>query len=191
MSKKLIFTITSLCLMMLLSGCYIQLEEEIVQFQAPIPIKVDQKGLEEEFSFSSEQLGMLTLGLDETQIIDKMGEPEQSTEPEYWGSDGLMHKTWNFADKGMVIGLVESNDTFVIESITVREPFDGSTSRGIRIGSTASEVLRAYDKVIDNETGLTMDGDNKVIVVGSVYGGLIFQIENESVVQIFIGAAAE
>lgn len=140
-----------------------------------------------EFSMYDEKLGDLALGLDEQQVKNILGLPGMTTEPDYWGSDGLMHKTWEYPQMGIEIGFIESGRIYVVERISVRHPFEGATSRGISIGSSEADVIAIYGDYIseqDSQIGYS-------IVVGSIYGGIIFSIENDIVTGIFIGAAAE
>jgi len=62
------------------------------------------------------------------------------------------------------------------------------TSRNIGIGSSKEAVLAAYQKEINFAE---VPQEASAIVVGSVYGGVTFQIADNQVTSIFIGAAAE
>lgn len=61
-----------------------------------------------------------------------------------------------------------------------------ATERKIGIGSSAKEVRNAYSKAIDD----SFSGKQR-IVAGSIYGGLEFTLDNDSVSEIFLGTVAE
>ena len=62
------------------------------------------------------------------------------------------------------------------------------TSRGIGIGSSKEVVLQEYK----DEVQLGLDeGESDKIIVGTVYGGIIFTLDGDSVISIYIGASAE
>jgi len=61
------------------------------------------------------------------------------------------------------------------------------TTKGIRIGTNKDIVLQKYGKIINKEQS-NLDSS---IVCGSIYGGMIISISNDTVSKIFIGDAAE
>lgn len=61
------------------------------------------------------------------------------------------------------------------------------TARGIGVGSREERVAAVYADSIDHESS----DPGRTIVAGSVYGGLVFEIEGGVVRRIFLGAAAE
>jgi hypothetical protein len=73
-----------------------------------------------------------------------------------------------------------------IASIVLTTPSRLSTTRGIRIGSTAKAVMKAYKAEWERESSKP-----DIFVAGSIYGGLIFNFQNGKVSKIFLGAAAE
>jgi hypothetical protein len=80
----------------------------------------------------------------------------------------------------------QNNSNQVIGMLTISEPCELKTSRRIGIGSNMEEVKSAYKVAIDPSSS-----DSETIVAGSVYGGIIFKMENNKVKSIFIGASAE
>jgi len=134
-----------------------------------------------------ESIGGLSLGMEDSQVAALLGEPEEKTEPEVWGFDGLEHMTWNYGALGADIGFVKEGETFTVSGFSVYEPFAGQTARGVGVGSDASAVQEAYQDTIF----LSEQHNQGMIVVGSVYGGLIFTLEDSKVIGIFVGASAE
>jgi hypothetical protein len=80
----------------------------------------------------------------------------------------------------------EEGATKSIESITVTAPSTLTTKQGIGIGSTEQEVMRIYKPYWNRE-----ESGHETFVAGSIYGGLIFNLEGGQVTRIFLGAAAE
>jgi hypothetical protein len=138
---------------------------------------------------ASEALFILNNSSTDIDVVNLLGEPENKTEPIVWGADGLEHQTWYYSSKGIELGFIKDEENNkVIFSINLQSPCTLKTSKGIGIGSRKDEVLKAYKNEINPEENGT---DASVIVVGSIYGGLVFVLDNDLVTSIFIGAAAE
>jgi len=138
---------------------------------------------------AEEELFILNNSFVAVDVVKLLGEPEKKSEPAVWGSDGLEHQTWYYSSKGIELDLRKNDENRqVVYSIKLDKPCTMKTSRSIGIGSTKEEVLNAYREEIDPEEN---NSDSQALVAGSVYGGLIFTLENDKVVSIFIGAAAE
>lgn len=136
----------------------------------------------------SEGIGAIKLNMSEAELVGILGEPEDASMPEVWGSDGLAHTDWNYETKGLVINMAEAPETgsYVVFTIKAMEPCTLKTSRGIAVGDTKESVLAAYSAEYNAE-----ESDEYGLVFGSVYGGMIATIDDGKVVEIFIGAAAE
>jgi len=134
-------------------------------------------------------VGELSLGLSHTKIIALLGQPVSKSKNEEWGADGLLHQDWLYNDKGIALNMSSEKgkpEQYVF-SITISSPCTYKTKKNMGIGSTYKEVSAAYDKEIDKTST-----DFKSIVVGSVYGGIIFTFgKDDRAESIFIGAAAE
>jgi hypothetical protein len=74
-----------------------------------------------------------------------------------------------------------------IGSLRAVSPCTMATARGIKIGSSEDDVKNAYAKEKANESS----ADGKSFTAGSIYGGVMFEIAEGKVSQIFIGAGAE
>ena len=133
-------------------------------------------------------IGGLSLDMSHTKVVEMVGQPDSKSKAEEWGADGLMHQDWTYKSKGITINMSSDKDLTkqVVASITVEGPATIKTEKNIGIGSLYKDVMTAYEKEVDKETS-----DKTVIVVGSVYGGMIFNFKNDKVEKIFIGAAAE
>jgi hypothetical protein len=120
-------------------------------------------------------------------MIEILGEPDAKTESELWGADGEYHQTYKYSKKGIdldIIGEKEANKK--INMITIVEPCYYKTLKNVGIGSNFNKVENAYRGQINPQSS-----DSSKIVVGSIYGGLIFNIKAKKVESIFIGAGAE
>jgi hypothetical protein len=122
-------------------------------------------------------------------VIKKLGEPEEKSEALVWGADGLEHQTWYYKAKGIELDFIRDEDNNqTVKSIRISSPCSLKTSRNIGIDSTKKEVLDAYKNEINQEDS---SKDLSSIVAGTVYGGVIFHLENDRVSSFFVGAAAE
>jgi len=136
---------------------------------------------------NSESVEGLEIGMEEYKIVNLLGKPDASSIPSKWESDGLMHQTWTYTAKAVNLDLSwDKGDSKVISSITLSKPNSFKTNRKIGIGSTREQVRGAYIIEIDPR-----ENNGNSVVAGSVFGGLIFEFENDTVISIFIGAAAE
>jgi hypothetical protein len=106
------------------------------------------------------------------------------------GATGGYVQMWKYPDRGIVLamGSARKGGPKGVNSIEIVAPCELATSRGIRIGSAESEVVKAYGKYRDRE-GATKKG--VIFVAGSLYDGVIFDFRDGLVVRIFLGAAAE
>jgi hypothetical protein len=144
----------------------------------------------DEFSLlNEERIGDLRIGLSETEVKMAVKCPLKQGAEEFWAADGAYHQEWSGASCGITLGMVSAKKggPKSVESITVVRPSKLGTKRGIRIGSTALEVMKAY-KAHWNEEESKHFGR---FVAGSIYGGLMFDIRDGRVSGIFLGAAAE
>lgn len=121
-------------------------------------------------------------------VINKLGVPEKKGKDEYWGATGTYMQNWIYSDLGIMLEMESERqgEEKRVFSITMVHPSKLSTSQGIVIGSNAGSVWEKYYNSIDSS-----NTDFNTIVVGSIYDGTIFTIEEDSVIRIFIGAAAE
>lgn len=133
-------------------------------------------------------LGAIQYRMTESALLALLGEPESRSETLNWGADGLDHTQWYYPSKGLELGMVQLPDDVEasVFSIKAAAPCDLATQRGIKLGATYDDVIKAYAKEFnDDESG------KNGIVLGTVYGGIIMNLENGVVTSIFIGAAAE
>jgi len=133
----------------------------------------------------NESFGKIKLGVGAKKIIEILGVPESKTKAELWGADGEYHQQWNYTEKGIQLDFM-GDSVQVVNMITLSEPCKLKTSRNIGIGSSIEDVQRAYGKEINQAAS-----SSESIVAGTIYGGIIFNIDNRKVKSIFSGASAE
>ncbi|NOQ71831.1 MAG: hypothetical protein GQ574_07515 [Crocinitomix sp.] len=138
----------------------------------------------------NESFGALKIDMDTATVIGLIGPPTTKTPEEYWGADGGIHNDWSYPNLGLTLGMVVFEDTPEVAKqifgMTLNDLGKFCTAKNICIGATAEEVKSAYKVELGNGV---LEAD--YLVAGTVYGGLIFTFENNSLVEMFLGAAAE
>ncbi len=148
-------------------------------------IDYDQVGFD---LMASDSAGPIKLGMTESEVQAVLGTPDEESEAQMWGADGLKHSDWTYTNEGLTINMVESTNgesEFVAYTINAA-PCAFATQKGIKIGDGKDAVLAAYGNAIDPTT-VTEDS----IVAGTVFGGIVFTLQDGNVTSIFLGAAAE
>jgi hypothetical protein len=143
----------------------------------------------DEFSLlKEEKIGHLKINLPEKEVKTVISCKEKRGADELWDADGAYHQEWAYDDCGITLDMISDKKRGAkkIASITLFAPSTLNTLRGIRMGSSMQEVIKAYKPYWNKEAS-----DANQFVAGSIYGGLIFTIEKKKVSRIFLGAAAE
>ena len=118
------------------------------------------------------------------QILSESAEKEDWVN---WGADGSDHANWKYEKQGVLANMIMEgmeNPHPEIFSLTLFSPFSGTDKHKIGIGSSREKVLQEYGYAMEDSSGSSL-------VAGTIYGGIIFTIQNDTVAQIFVGAAAE
>jgi hypothetical protein len=137
----------------------------------------------------AETLGGLRLGLPEKAVLKLLGPPAKRGELVLQEADGNYVQDWHYPDKGIDLLMSageKKSGAKTIANITASAPCTFATKKGIKIGDAESVARKAYAEHIDRETSAEHG-----IVVGSIYGGIIFDFTKGKVSRIFFGAAAE
>jgi hypothetical protein len=139
----------------------------------------------------SESIGQIKIGLIGDSLIKRFGQPDSMGATQMSEASGAYVQKWEYRQAGMKLEM-ESPDSLGqkhVASIEAVFPCTLSTKKGIKIGSQLADVEKEYGDFEDKENG---EGKtNTSFVAGSIYGGIIFSLENEKVTKIFIGASAE
>ena len=140
-------------------------------------------------SVEDEKVGPLYLGQAASDVVEKVGEPENTTEMQVWGVDGMERQTWKYLSQGISLTMLNDPEQgLVTDQINLTQKATLKTERGIGVGSSREDVVNAY---ADNlASGYEGAGDESV-VVGSIYGGIVFTFKENRVTEMFVGAAAE
>ena len=139
------------------------------------------------FALMKENIGLLSIGISDSDTLKILGQPEQKSTARIWGADGMEHQGWYYNAKGIELDMIRKENKQEVNMISIKSPCDYKTQRGIQIGSSSAEVQRAYK----NEINLHDSKSDSSIVAGTIYGGIIFGLKDTIVTSIFIGAAAE
>ena len=137
----------------------------------------------------AESLGRLRLGLPEKDVLKLLGSPATRGKLVFQEADGNYVQDWHYPDKGIELLMSageKKSGVKTIANMTVSAPCTYSTKKGIKIGDAESAARKAYTEHVDRETS-----DPGTLVVGSIYGGIIFNFTDSKVTRIFFGAAAE
>lgn len=136
-----------------------------------------------------ESIGPLKIDMSASELNRVIGEPEKKTDPEYQGATGDYVTSWTY--EWATLGLISESEKgpWSLGSVTVEESSDWKTERGIGIGASRAEVEKAYAGDINESEG--EGGTPEDIVVGTIYGGIIFDFDDGRVSRIFVGATAE
>jgi hypothetical protein len=137
-----------------------------------------------------ESLGGLRLGLPEKDVVKLLGPPANRGELVFQEADGNYVQDWHYPNKGIELLMSageKKSGVKTIANITASAPCTFATRKGIKIGDAESAARKAYAEHVDRETR----ADHGILVVGSIYGGIIFNFTKGKVSRIFFGAAAE
>jgi hypothetical protein len=150
-------------------------------------VETDPAGAEEElYDYQSESLGSLRFGLNTTQVELALGAPEHRSAVVEQEADARYVTTWTWPAQGVSVEFAGDGPSgpFEVQALSICAPSRLRTARGIGLGADPAAIARAYGP---DRTQVKDD----VVVVGSVYGGLRFELEQGAVRAIFIGASAE
>ncbi|MFC5470163.1 M56 family metallopeptidase [Cohnella suwonensis] len=102
-------------------------------------------------SLADLEIGGIRIGGDIDDVIAKYGQPSEKTI-----AHGLGSPYWIFKKQGLAIDFGGP-----IWQIWTGKPFRGSTPRGIRIGSTKEDVIKAYPDMIMGSSGIQKSTDEQ------------------------------
>lgn len=136
-----------------------------------------------------ESLGGLRLGLPEKDVIKLLGSPATRGKLVFQEADANYVQDWHYPTKGIELLMSAGEKKAGVKTIagmTACAPCTFATRKGIKIGDAESAARKAYAEYVDREAS-----DPGALVVGSIYGGIIFNFTKGKVSRIFFGAAAE
>ncbi|MCB0715117.1 MAG: hypothetical protein R2796_07275 [Chitinophagaceae bacterium] len=132
------------------------------------------------------QIGEYFIGMQATDVLQKLGKPSSQSKTAVWPADNWTHQDWEYPEQGIRFNMIQENaDTnFQIFSITISSPATIKTKKQIGIGSTYEEVMQAYQNEIDPAASSA-----KLVVVGSLNGGLLIYLHNHQVIRLSSGTS--
>jgi hypothetical protein len=157
---------------------------------APVVATVDAAEIgpedERDYDYARETFGDLRVGLDVRAVEQRLGAPAAKSSVQQQAADGTFVTTWEWPAKGVILGLAAdtADGPFAVRSMSIVAPSALRTSKGVGLGATADDIKRAYGAA---HTHPVDDG----LVVGSIYGGILFVLEGGKTTSIFVGAGAE
>lgn len=138
----------------------------------------------------AEGLGGLRLELPEKDVLKLLGPPAKRGALVLQDADGNYVQNWHYPSKGIDLSMSaggKKTGAKTVFHIVASAPCTLATRKGIKIGTAESVVRKAYAEHVDREE----KDEPGSLVVGSVYGGIIFNFTGGKVSRIFVGAAAE
>jgi hypothetical protein len=132
----------------------------------------------------------LSFGTNDVEVLEKLGKPQKGKSV-YSTAMGTYVQEWAYPAQGITLFMESESENgekkVCRNGIIIQQPCQLMTTKAIRIGTKKEIILQKYSKIINKEQS-NLDSS---IVCGSVYGGMIFSISNDTVSKIFIGDAAE
>jgi hypothetical protein len=132
----------------------------------------------------TETIGGLKVGTDEKAIIAVLGAPKHKDKAEQEGAtmDYVSDWTWPTASINMVSDT--GKPPWKARLISISKTSTLETTQHIHLGSTRADVEKAYKRSDED------DGKPDQFLVGSIYGGLLFEFKKDRVVAISMGPFA-
>ena len=139
-----------------------------------------------------EKVGPLRWDQPEADVIKALGTPQRKKAPEEEGATGMFVSTWTWPDIDIEMAADTAKGPWKVRLITVkaptgpqaRGPLTYATARGIKLGSSRTDVAAAYPESAEG------DKDPNEFLVGSPYGGLLFRFKSGVVAEMLLGPMA-
>ncbi|WP_265594491.1 hypothetical protein [Haloferula sp. BvORR071] len=187
----------------LLSGSFARGAESDKPPAAEKETEATDKGADDFKLLAAESIGKIRHDQKAADLIKLYGEPKSKGKPEMWEAIGEWVEEWKYPALGVTVRM-SSEKKDGPKKVLVAIAGKGcelATARGIKVGSTRAEVVKAYGDVQEKSSEdppaeADKDQDKKdkeeeSFVAGSIYGGLIFSFKDGKVSEILLGAAAE
>ncbi len=127
----------------------------------------------------------LTIGISNTVVEEKIGQPDYVSFPERWVFTGYEYQYRQYYDLGLILLFGKNEQGLMVQYIELfKNTF--STSRNIKIGDSREKTIREYEKISNMD-----NTDTAFSVINNIYEGTFFCFENEKLQRISIGSVAE
>ncbi|HMW48419.1 MAG TPA: hypothetical protein PKC70_08995 [Cellvibrionaceae bacterium] len=142
-----------------------------------------------EIKLTTFRIGKLHIGMPASEVVGLPGCVFTKGKLVTSEADGGWHQTWRAPRCGLTLGFSaeDKKSPLKLFDMKVEAPSTLKTEKGIGIGSTDAQVRSQYLREINTEESISQQN----LVLGSVYGGVIFELDKGRGNSIFVGAAAE
>lgn len=148
-----------------------------------------EEAAQPEINLDAFKIGKLHLGMPAAGVVGLPGCVFAKGELFTSEVDAAWHQTWRAPRCGLTLefSTEDKKSPLKLFDMRVEAPSALKTEKGIGIGSAEAQVRSQYMRDINKEDSVSQQR----IVLGSIYGGVIFELEKGRVKSIFVGAAAE
>lgn len=148
-----------------------------------------EEAAEPQYKLDAFKIGKLHLGMPASEVVGLPGCVFTKGELVTSEVDTALHQTWSAPRCGLTLGFSteDKKSPLKLFDMRIEAPSTLKTAKGIGLGSTEAQVRAQYLRDINKEESISQQS----IVLGSIYGGVIFELEKNKVKSIFVGAAAE
>ncbi|WP_236013372.1 hypothetical protein [Paenibacillus glycanilyticus] len=133
---------------------------------AEAPSTSIEKTLQQNLSATDLSIEGIRIGGSIDDVVKTYGQPSEKTV-----SHGLGTPYWIFKEQGIYIDFDGP-----IWQATVTPPFKGKTPRGISIGSSTEDVLKAYPDITTGDSYIQKSADGQYSIQFSIKNGMVTQI---------------
>jgi hypothetical protein len=142
-----------------------------------------------EFNLNAFKIGKLHTGIPAGEVTGLPGCVFKKGKLISSEADGAWHQTWSAPGCGLTLGFTAQDKKAPLSlfDFKIEAPNTFKTQKGIGIGSSEAQVRAQYLRDINKEESTSQ----QTLVLGSMYGGVVFELENGKVTSIFVGASAE
>lgn len=136
----------------------------------------------------AEAIGELRIGHSAAQLRRQLGAPAEHDREVFSEATGTYQEQWEYPERGLtfILSSKKRGGAKSVAAIKARPPCRRASRRGIRLGSTITEVRRAYAKQERKELS-----DPEHFIAGSGAGRIYFKITDGRVSLVCIGTLAE
>jgi hypothetical protein len=132
----------------------------------------------------TETIGGLKIGADEKAILAALGAPKHKDKAVQEGATMEYASDWTWPTASINMVSDTGKPPWKARLISVSKTSTLETTQHIHLGSTRADVEKAYKRSEED------DGKPDQFLVGSVYGGLLFEFKKDRVVTISMGPFA-
>jgi hypothetical protein len=132
----------------------------------------------------TETIGGLKMGADEKAILAALGAPKHKDKSVQEGATMEFVSDWTWPTASINMVSDTGKPPWKARLISISKTSTLETSQHIHLGSTRADVEKAYKRSDED------DGKPDQFLVGSIYGGLLFEFKKDRVVTISMGPFA-